>query len=136
MSRKHGSVGMSIHDEGINEPPCFEMAARDWVIAIEDHHARVIGQPLPIARQHLARKVGIAPGTLENIRRGRLKGLRHQVAERLQAFMIHHLKTEINKLTHELEIVLQSRKNNFGDEIIAAQAALDEARRLLAEALK
>jgi len=127
---------MSIHGDGINDPLCFNAAAREWVISIEDHHAKAIGQTLPVARKHLARKVGIAPGTLENIRRGRLKEIRRQVADRLQSFMIRHLETEINKLANELEILIQSRKNNCATEIVAAQAAIAEARRLLDEALK
>jgi len=127
---------MSIHEEGINDPLWFEAAAREWVVAIEDHHARALKQPLPIARKHLARKVGIPPGTLENIRRGRLKGIRRGVAERLHDFMIRHLETEINKLANELELLIQSRKNNCATEIVAAQAAIAEARRLLDEALK
>jgi len=127
---------MSIHEEGINDPLWFEAAARKWVVTIEDHHVRALKQPLPIARKHVARKVGIPPGTLENIRRGRLKGIRQHVADRLQAFMIRHTEAEINKLANELELLIQSRKNNCATEIVAAQAAIAEARRLLDEAVK
>ncbi|MCI0599378.1 MAG: hypothetical protein L0Y60_07620 [Beijerinckiaceae bacterium] len=127
---------MSIHSHGTNDPMSFEAAARGWVIEIEAHHVRTAGHPLPVARKNLARKLGVAPGTLENIRRGRIKNIRLLTASRLRSFMIRHLQSEIQKHSHDLEMVLRSSEDARADEILEAQAALARARILLVQAAR
>jgi len=119
---------MSDHESRIKDPMSVEAIARGWVVQLENTHAKKIGQPLPIARKHLARKVGVSPGTLENIRRGRLKELRRGAEQKLRAFMVAHLQAEIQRHQHELEIILRGCEDTRGNEIIEAQTYLQKAR--------
>jgi len=139
---------MSIHDQGINYPMSFEAATREWVSVLEDHEAEETGLPIAVARRSLSRKLRIAPGTLENIRRGRPKGIGRLTAERLQAFMLHHpsakvqafiirhLESEIRRHAHDLELVYRRRENSREAEILEARAVLAKARAVLDGALK
>ena len=110
-----------------------EEAARKWVVECEDREARRSCQALPAARAALSRKIGIPAGTMENIRRGRSKGVRAWVLEKLKAFVVRELETEIARLAHELEMVRATGGNGSGAAVLAARAALEKAFALLGE---
>lgn len=55
-------------------------------------------------RKALARDLGCAPGTLENLQRDRLKEVKKNWLQRkLEAFLVREIEGEIRRLTHELE---------------------------------
>lgn len=56
---------------------------REWVGRLERQEAARLGTDLADARRRVARRLGIAPGTLENLRRGRTKGVRAWIADRI-----------------------------------------------------
>ena len=82
-------------------------------------------------RAHLARALGCAPGTLENLRRARLKGVRAALAERLSALLVRELAREIENLEHELAMARAGARRVDADAQRAAVSALAEARRLI-----
>jgi transposase-like protein len=82
----------------------IDVAAREWVVRLEDAERKRSGSALPIARAAVARHLGVAPGTLENIRRGRTKGVRGWIADRLCAAVTEHIQFEIARLEHDLEV--------------------------------
>lgn len=53
------------------------------------------GAKLAQARESVARKVGVSPGTLESIRRGRIKRLAHDLFQKLNAALERQLEREI-----------------------------------------
>lgn len=80
----------------------FETNARHWLAFLETSEAKRLGVSRDAARPHLARRLREAPGTLENLDRGRLKGLRAALVEKLRLEFIRSLEREIGKLENEL----------------------------------
>jgi transcriptional regulator with XRE-family HTH domain len=102
-----------------------------WVERLLRAERRRSGVSTVLARRRVARKLGVAPGTIENIQRGRSKGLRGWVIERIRAAVIEALNQEIAGAQHELELARQSRGGPCTPEIAAVEAAVEQARRLL-----
>jgi hypothetical protein len=86
-------------------------------------------------RAAIARETKVAAGTMENIRRGRLKGVRGWVAMAIRAALVREVQRQLGALEHELEILRRSgvdpRNNEF--QAVATDAA---AIRGLAEQMK
>lgn len=82
-------------------------------------------------RPDLAERIGIAPGTAENVRKRRSKGVRQWVAERIDAAFIRSLQEEIVRLTYELENALQSGARAGGDEVIEIETAMAKMAQIL-----
>jgi hypothetical protein len=85
------------------------------------------------ARQRLARRVGISPGTLYNIARDRLKKLDAGVRDKLVAYAIRDLEQEIAGVTHELEMARQMGASPHSDLVLQAQTVLARAQHLFSE---
>lgn len=83
------------------------------------------------ARELAARCSGVAPGTFENLRRGRLKMVTAFVHEQLRAALARELEAEIGALTHELHLVRQGAARRGLDEVEEIEAHLAKARELL-----
>ena len=82
------------------------------------------------ARQYLARRLGIAPGTLENLRRGRIKDPRKSLYDKLQAAVIRELEAEMRAHEHELQLLKQKGADPRGgevQEVLANLQAIHEA---------
>ena len=107
---------------------------RRWVRDSEARESARTGVPLPMAREAVARKSGIPSGTLETIRRGRSKGVRAWVVEKLKAFVLRELADEIGRLTHELAMVRARSGGVESNAEGAARAAVEAARKLVLEA--
>lgn len=108
-----------------------EAIARDWVIRIERRESDRSGLPLSDARKVAARKAGIAPGTLENLRKGRVKRVAVSVFERLRTAVIRDLQNEIVRCTHELEMARQCGLDPRSSDVAALEAAICAAERLI-----
>ena len=81
-------------------------AAR-WAATLEERERAKTGHSLAVARNAVARRIKVAPGTLENLRRGRTKGIRAWIFEALRAELVRELEQEQRRLAHELEILRQ-----------------------------
>lgn len=86
------------------------------------------------ARRVLARHVGCAPGTLETLRKGRLKRIEGWFHDKLEALLVREIEAEIRRLTRELE----AYRRAGGDPARAPQvarlvAAIAQAQRLIGE---
>lgn len=73
------------------------------------------GLQKPAAREAVAKKLGVPAGTLENIVRGRTKGVRAWIVERVKGLMAHELEKEIQRLQHEV-LVVNSYRSGDVDE--------------------
>lgn len=126
---------MSIHRTGTKYPMSsiayHDIRVRQWARDLEDRESLRSGQPLPVARKAVAQRAGVPAGTLENIRRNRVKGLRGWVRDRIQQLVVRELEAEIQRLNHELEIVLSCSAEPDGDAVITARAAIETAREVI-----
>ena len=109
----------------------FEETARRLAVDCEDRERKRSGVPLAIARAVVARATGIPCGTLENLRRGRSKGVRAWVCERLAAYVARQIQLEIGRLQHDLALAVALSQGVDANEISAARAAVEEAQKLI-----
>lgn len=82
----------------------IETRTRDWLAFAEASEARLLGVRRGEARTLLAARMQEAPGTLENLFRGRLKGVPAALYEKGRREYIRALEREIGKLENELVI--------------------------------
>ena len=124
---------MYSHHQGNDEmsSAAFLEKAQGWGRTLEDKEAARTGLRLVEARPLVARKTGVAPGTLENLRNGRLKAIAAHVYERLRAGVIHELEAEMRHLEHELQILRQTGVDPRSGEDAALVASLAKVREAL-----
>lgn len=105
----------------------LEICARDWLAFAEASEAKLLGVRREEARPLLAARMQEAPGTLENLFRGRLKGLPATLYEKARREYIRAVEREIGKLENELAVARAGHSDaDFIDacEIEAHLAAL------------
>jgi uncharacterized protein YhaN len=105
--------------------------ARDWSTRLEDKEAERSGVNLSEARKVVAREIGASPGTLENLRNRRVKGIAAHIYDRLRARVIRELESEMRHLEHELQILKQTGVGPSDGETEAVVAGLAKVREAL-----
>lgn len=113
----------------------FDLAVRSDLSRLEEIRARRLGTSKAIARTSVAREVRVAPGTLENIRKQRTKGVRGWIAETIRGALLRELEAEMARLQHEYEVLVRTGADPRGDEVAEVQTFLMRARKSL-EAVK
>jgi hypothetical protein len=98
---------------------------RHWVEKLEKTEAARTGVPVVVARRAVARRLGVAPGTIENLRRGRTKGVRAWIAERVANAVIREIEAELRGLNHELQCARQCGARAGESQIHEIQADVD-----------
>lgn len=111
-----------------------DLQAQEWARSLEDRERARSSLPLQGARKIVARHLGVSPGTLENLRRGRIKDVRAGLLERLRTAVVRELETEIGRLNHELEMARAGCRGASADEIASMVAETDRLRALAGEA--
>ena len=125
---------MRITREGLNMSSSAAATvddARRWAKFLEDREAKRSGQNVDEARPAVARRVGAAPGTLQNLRKNRLKSIAAHVYGGLRAWVIRELEAEKAALEHELQILRQQGVDPREEQVEEAQASLAEVRSAL-----
>jgi hypothetical protein len=105
--------------------------AAEWSALLENREAARSGIRVADARRIVARRVGTMPGTLENLRGGRLKSIATHVFSRLRGAVIQELQLEAQRLEHEAAILLQTGTDPRSDEVAAVVADLARIRKVL-----
>lgn len=105
--------------------------AHQLTAAIEDAEAKRLGVTILQARPRVAQRLGASPGTLENIRRFRLKKIPNWLMARIRAEFVAILQAEIRRLEHEITIHLQAGVDHHCDDLAKAKAQVDQAKALL-----
>lgn len=105
--------------------------ARGWAKRLEDNEASRSGAALKDARRTVARKTGIAPGTFENLRNGRINAIAVHVFDALRGAVERELISEIGRLEHELQILRQAGVDAREDQMGAVERHLASARQAL-----
>ena len=104
---------------------------REIARVLEDLEAKRLGK-LSVARERLARQVGCAPGTLETLRKGRLKRIERWLHDKLEALLVHEIEAEIRRLTLELETHRRTRGGApCSQKMASLVAAVETAQRLI-----
>jgi hypothetical protein len=99
--------------------------------AIEDAEARRLGVRISEARISLARHLRTSPGTLENIRRRRIKIVPNWLMARIKAEFVSVLQSEIARLEHEITIARQVGTHHSDGVLQEAQAQVFAAKEVL-----
>jgi len=103
---------------------------RSWVSALAQRERRR-GAKTQVVRERLARAIGCAKGTIENIMNGRLKRVDAWLRESIRRALIAEIEREIKALTHELEILRAAGGDTRRLEVAEIEACLEKARSLL-----
>lgn len=112
----------------------FLSRAQIWAKRLEDREAARRGAPVADVRDAVARKIGISPGTLENLRNGRLKSVAAHIFASIRECVVHELTSEVLALEHELQMARACGLDPRGDEVAAVDAAIATALELLRKA--
>lgn len=83
------------------------------------------------AIKSVARKARLSPGTIFNLVNDRLKKMSFEVFEKINALALSEINSEIQRLEHERQILLQSGSVSFAVEIQEVDALLAKAKRLM-----
>jgi len=114
-----------------DEMTAVDTFARDWTDRLQRREIMRSGGTVPDARRVVARQIGVAPGTLENITRGRTKGVRGWIVERIKSAVIRELEAEIRGAQHDLEIVRRCGVDPRSSAFSAVEAAVESAKQQL-----
>ena len=101
---------------------------------IEDIEAARLGVPVKVVRAIVARQIGVAPGTLEDIRKGRLKGLRGAVERAIDEALIRLLTRQKESIEHDLAMAAARSGGGRGRVVAKAVATRDALASLIDEA--
>src|SRR3990167_4016477 len=82
--------------------------ARSWARTLEDRERQGGAFTLTDAREAVSHRTGVSPGTLENLRKNRLKAIAAHVYDSLRAGVIRALEAELRHLEHEITILRQT----------------------------
>lgn len=99
--------------------------------ALENAEAKRIGASLPVARSRIASRLGVSPGTLENIRRLRTKIVPNWLMNKVRSELISVLQLEIRRLEHEVHLARQTGSNHRDGDLASAETSLATAREIL-----
>lgn len=113
----------------------FDATARENLVRLETLRATRVGSSRAHARVGVARDLRLAPGTLENIRKKRTKGIRGWIAETIEAALLRELQREIARLTHEYQLLVAGGSSHRDSEMEQVAADLARVRDTL-EAMK
>jgi hypothetical protein len=109
----------------------FDHSAQRLARELEDREQKRSGVPLSHARAAVARRLNLLPGTLENLRRGRIKDVRERVVCRLQAAYLKELEREYAALEHELACLRATGSRLNSQEISEVETDLAKVRAAL-----
>jgi hypothetical protein len=84
----------------------------------------------PDARKVVAREIGVTPGTLENLSRGRLVNI-DRIAARINAYAVKRIHRQIARLEHDIKVARVVAAGTDLPDFDAAQAALEKAKSLM-----
>jgi len=107
------------------------MSVFAWTDELEKREAARRSMSREDARPFLASRLGLLPGTIENIVRKRVKEPKGQVIDAIRNAFIRELESEIRRCEHEIHMAVQSGSHPHSDEIAQAQTLIAQARELI-----
>lgn len=98
--------------------------ARTWSMALEAREQKRSGVSLADARRIVARRAEVSPGTLENLRKRRLKSSDVGWYTRLRLLLIEELKQEMRAHDREIKTLMALGADPLSGAMAEAQAGL------------
>lgn len=125
----------SNHDGYVESKPMNAMSdvatINRYARRIEDVEAKRLGVRVCQARERVASKIGVSPGTLENLRRLRTKIVPHWLMTRIREEFVSVLHSEIQRLEHEISVARQTGMDHREDDLASAETQLRTAKEIL-----
>ena len=106
-------------------------AINKFARTLEDAEARRLGIKTSDARTRVASRLGVSPGTLENIRRLRTKIVPNWLMNKVRAEFVSTLQLEIQRLEHEIHVARQTGSDYRDDALASAETQLASAKAIL-----
>lgn len=94
------------------------------------------GMSAEASRAWLANKLSVGVGTASNLIRGRIKRVDETIRDRLRALLMRELEAEIQRLSHELEILRCGGHHLASDEISEVETHIARAKAILTGQLR
>jgi hypothetical protein len=102
-------MGQRIHRQRISmTAAAYVDRAREWERKLVDREAARTGLPVNAARKAVSQRLAMPQGTLENLRRNRLKAIAAHWYDALRAAVIADLQAELRHVQHDLQIAHQT----------------------------
>jgi len=89
-----------------------------------------------VGREHTPRAIGVAPGTIENIRRLRRKTMPSSLYRKIREAVIRVCEERIRYLDATICLARQGGESTGDDKLLAAATALAELQAVIKEAAK
>jgi len=105
--------------------------ANTYLLRLESIETQRLGTDPRSVRDRIASRLNALPGTLENVRRFRLKTVPSWLIERLRSALIESLQHEVRRLEAEIALHRQAGDRPDADEIFKAATALENAKKIL-----
>lgn len=121
------------HTNGIPVMTAFTdvESAQKFARVLENKEALRLGVPVKVARSRIADRLKSSPGFLQNLRNNRIKKVPAWLMDKIRGAFIAELQSEIARLQHEIHLAKQIGSNASDDDILAAQASLEAAKKLI-----
>lgn len=113
----------------------FDQTVRHDLDILVSLRARELGTNRDYARETVARETKLPLGTLQNIAKNRTMGVRGRIAEMIRKTLMKQIEREMQRLNHELQILIRRGTDTRSDEMAEIVSLLDRARNSL-EAMK
>jgi hypothetical protein len=104
----------------------FVDRAHRWLTTLEDD-AKANAPNAGEARLSVARKIGVLPGTLRNLRKKRVKDVSAAVYHNINVAFIRHIEHELRRLIHERHIAIQQGLAPTSPEVAEIETLISEA---------
>ena len=121
------------HTNGIPEMTAYTDVdrAQQFARVLENKEAILLGVPVKVAREHIARRLKSSPGFFQNLRNNRIKRVPSWLMDKIREAFIAELQKEVQRLQHEIHIARQTGLGASDDEILAAETQIEEVKKLL-----
>lgn len=113
-------------------PMDLDEHARRMSRRLEDTEAALLGVRVERARAEVAPRIGLLPGTMASLRKGRIKDVRGKLYQKLRSAFIQHLQAELTALLHEFQVIMATGVPLSSDEAVAVRSGIMQIRQALA----
>jgi transcriptional regulator with XRE-family HTH domain len=105
--------------------------AQSWTKRLLKYERDRTGQSCGELRASVARRVGVSPGTIENVQRGRIKEPRKSLMDKLRVALVKELQSEVMRHEHEIHILKQTGSDPRDSKIAEVETSLEKIRQTL-----
>lgn len=105
--------------------------ARELTVDLEARIAQRFQMTIAEARSKIARSISASPGSLNNLRRARVKSVSSRLMSSIRGALVAELQNEVARLQHEITVHLQTGTDPHCDALNEAKAHIEAAKKIL-----